>query len=231
MADPLHSDGPVLRVEALVKEFGDGVVTRVLHGVDLELRRGELVALMGPSGSGKSTLLNVIGLLDRPTSGRIVLQGRDTTDLDDAALTDLRGSALGFVFQFHHLLPAFSARENVVLPSYARAGVPSAAMYERAAEVLHAVGLQSKVDAKVGNLSGGQQQRVAIARALAHGPALVLADEPTGNLDTASAEEVFELMRRFNQQQGTTFLVVTHDSRIAARCGRVVEIIDGRIAR
>lgn len=220
----------VLRVEALVKEFGDDVVTRVLHGVDLELRRGELVALIGPSGSGKSTLLNVIGLLDRPTSGRIVLQGLDTTGLDDASLTDLRGSALGFVFQFHHLLPAFSARENVVLPSYARAGVPSAAMYERAAEILRAVGLESKVDAKVGSLSGGQQQRVAVARALAHGPALVLADEPTGNLDTASADEVFELMRRFNRERGTTFLVVTHDPRIAARCSRVVEIVDGRIA-
>ena len=230
MADALLSDEPVLRVEAIVKEFGDGVVTRVLHGVDLELRRGELVALMGPSGSGKSTLLNVIGLLDRPTSGRIVLQGRDTSGLEDAALTELRGSALGFVFQFHHLLPAFSARENVALPSYARAGVPSAAMYERAGAVLRAMGLESKVDAKVGNLSGGQQQRVAIARALAHGPALVLADEPTGNLDTASADEVFELMRRFNREQGTTFLVVTHDPRIAARCSRVIEIVDGRIS-
>ncbi len=222
---------PVLQVEQLVKEFGDGVVTRVLHGIDLQLQRGELVALIGPSGSGKSTLLNLIGLLDRPTSGRVILQGKDTRGLDDRALTQLRGETLGFVFQFHHLLPAFTAQENVMLPAYARAGQPSAAMRERAAEMLRAVGLAAKITTRITDLSGGQQQRVAIARALAHDPPLVLADEPTGNLDTASADEVFELMRRCNAERGTTFLVVTHDPRIAARCARVIEIVDGRIAR
>ncbi len=225
----MAEQSPALRVEQLVKEYGDGVITRVLHGVDMELRRGELVALMGPSGSGKSTLLNIIGLLDRPTSGRVVLQGQDTSGLDDAALTKLRGDTLGFVFQFHHLLPAFTAQENVMLPAYARAGYVSERMRARAAEMLRAVSLTEKVATRVTELSGGQQQRVAIARALAHDPALVLADEPTGNLDTASADEVFELMRGFNRERGTTFLVVTHDPRIAARCGRVIEIVDGRI--
>lgn len=225
----MADESPALRVEQLVKEYGDRVVTRVLHGVDMELRRGELVALIGPSGSGKSTLLNLIGLLDRPTSGRIVLQGNDTSGLDDAGLTRLRGDTLGFVFQFHHLLPAFTARENVMLPAYARAGFVSEQMRARAAEMLRAVSLAEKIDTRVTELSGGQQQRVAIARALAHDPALVLADEPTGNLDTASADEVFELMRGFNRDRGTTFLVVTHDPRIADRCGRVIEIVDGRI--
>jgi lipoprotein-releasing system ATP-binding protein len=222
---------PVLRVDDVVKEFGDRVITRVLHGVDLTLAHGELVALMGPSGSGKSTLLNLIGLLDRPTSGRVVLDGQDTTQLDELGLTALRGRTLGFIFQFHHLLPAFNATENVMLPTYAREGYPSAQMRERAVALLDAVGLTHKVSARVTELSGGEQQRVAIARALAHQPALVLADEPTGNLDTASADAVFELMRRFNAERGTTFLVVTHDPRIAARCGRVIEIVDGRIAR
>ena len=223
-------DEPLLKVEKLIKEFGDGIVTRVLHGVDVTLSRGELVALIGPSGSGKSTLLNIIGLLDRPTSGRVALQGKDTSELDDQELTRMRGVGLGFVFQFHHLLPAFSALENVMMPAYAQAGYVDADIKRRARDMLVAVGLEPKVLARVTELSGGQQQRVAIARALAHEPPLVLADEPTGNLDTASADEVFELMRRFNRERGTTFLVVTHDPRIAARCGRVIEIVDGRIA-
>ncbi len=220
---------PVCRVEGVVKDYGDGVVTRVLHGIDLELRAGELVALIGPSGSGKSTLLNIIGLLDRPTAGRVVLGGRDATGLDDAGLTALRGRTLGFIFQFHHLLPAFTATENVMLPAYAEQGFPTAAMRQRARALLEAVGLGHKLDARVTELSGGQQQRVAVARALAHEPRLVLADEPTGNLDTEAAHEVFALMRRFNRERHTTFLVVTHDGRIAERCDRVLEILDGRI--
>jgi lipoprotein-releasing system ATP-binding protein len=222
---------PVLEVRKVVKEFGDKVVTRVLHGIDLTLAHGEFVALIGPSGSGKSTLLNLIGLLDRPTSGSIVIEGQDTSDLDEAGLTGFRGRTLGFVFQFHHLLPAFTAVENVMLPSYAVQGVPSREMRQGAEELLREVGLGDKIAARVTELSGGQQQRVAIARALAHGPALVLADEPTGNLDTASSDDVFELMRRFNRERHTTFLLVTHDPRIAARCDRVLEIVDGRIVR
>ena len=212
-----------------MREFGERVRTRALAGVDLTMGKGELVALIGPSGSGKSTLLNIIGLLDRPTSGRVVVAGVDTSVVDERALTAIRARTLGFVFQFHHLLPAFTALENVMLPAWGDAGVPSADAKRRAKEMLEAVGLGGRIDSQVTELSGGQQQRVAIARALANRPSLVLADEPTGNLDTASADEVFELMRRFNRELGTTFLVVTHDPRIADRCERVVEIVDGLI--
>ena len=220
---------PILRVEGAVREYGGVVRTRALDGVDLTLEPGELAALVGPSGSGKSTLLNIIGLLDRPTAGRVVLNGTDTTTLDERALTTLRGRMLGFVFQFHHLLPAFTALENVMLPAWGDSGTPTPAMRTRAAEMLEAVGLADRMTFKATNLSGGQQQRVAIARALSRSPTLVLADEPTGNLDTVSSNEVFDLMRLFNRDLGTTFLVVTHDSRIADRCDRVIEIVDGRI--
>jgi lipoprotein-releasing system ATP-binding protein len=221
----------ILRVEGVVRDYGGNghPVTRALDGVDVALGRGELTALIGPSGSGKSTLLNIIGLLDRPTAGRVVLDGIDTTPLDDRALTKLRGRTLGFIFQFHHLLTAFTALENVMLPAWGDEGVPSDTMRARATKMLEAVGLSDRMTYRANDLSGGQQQRVAIARALARQPALVLADEPTGNLDTVSSDEVFELMRRFNRELGTTFLVVTHDSRIADRCDRVIEIVDGRI--
>ena len=212
-----------------MREFGERVRTRALAGVDLTMGEGELVALIGPSGSGKSTLLNIIGLLDRPTSGRVVVAGIDTSVVDERALTSIRARTLGFVFQFHHLLPAFTALENVMLPAWGDAGMPSVDARRRAKEMLEAVGLGGRIDSRVTELSGGQQQRVAIARALANRPSLVLADEPTGNLDTASADEVFELMRRFNRELGTTFLVVTHDPRIADRCARVIEIVDGLI--
>jgi lipoprotein-releasing system ATP-binding protein len=212
-----------------VKEYGEHVKTRALDGVDLTLEEGELVALIGPSGSGKSTLLNLIGLLDRPSSGRVVLGGADTGGLDETALTALRARMLGFVFQFHHLLPAFTALENVMLPEWGDVGFASRELRERAEIMLRAVGLADRMRYPITNLSGGQQQRVAIARALVRRPPLVLADEPTGNLDTASSNEVFELMRRFNRQSRTTFLVVTHDPRIADRCDRIVEIVDGRV--
>lgn len=221
---------PILRVDGVVREFGGEVRTRALDGVDLELQRGELTALIGPSGSGKSTLLNIVGLLDRPTAGRVVLDGVDTTPLDDAALTRLRGRTIGFVFQFHHLLPAFTAIENVMLPAWGDEGRPPRDAEARARELLEAVGLAGRMTHRASNLSGGEAQRVAIARALARDPLLVLSDEPTGNLDTASSNDVFELMRSFNRDRGTTFLVVTHDPRIAGRCDRVVEIVDGRIA-
>ena len=219
----------ILSVERVVREFGERVRTKALAGVDLALGKGELVALIGPSKSKKSTLLNIIGLLDRPTSGRVVLTGIDTSVVGEETLTAIRARTLGFVFQFHHLLPAFTALENVMLPAWGDAGFPSAEMRRRAREMLQAVGLADRIDYRATDLSGGQQQRVAIARALANQPALVLADEPTGNLDTASADEVFELMRRFNRELGTTFLVVTHDPRITARCDRTVEIVDGLI--
>jgi len=220
---------PLLSVEGVVREYGAGVRTRALAGIDLVLQQGEFAALIGPSGSGKSTLLNIVGLLDRPTAGRVILAGTDTAGLEERALTTLRARMLGFVFQFHHLLPAFTALENVMLPAWADEGVPSRAMRQRALDLLDAVGLSDRAAYKTDALSGGQQQRVAIARALARGPQLVLADEPTGNLDTASSDEVFDLMRRFNRQFGTAFLVVTHDPRIADRCTRIIEIVDGRV--
>jgi lipoprotein-releasing system ATP-binding protein len=220
---------PILSAMQVVREYGERVRTRALAGVDLVLERGEFAALIGPSGSGKSTLLNIVGLLDRPTAGRVVLAGTDTYGLDDRALTSLRSRTLGFVFQFHHLLPAFTAVENVMLPAWADEGMPSREMRARAEELLEAVGLSDRARYRTNDLSGGQQQRVAIARALARRPQLVLADEPTGNLDTVSSDEIFELMRQFNRQFGTTFLVVTHDSRIADRCSRIIEIVDGRV--
>jgi lipoprotein-releasing system ATP-binding protein len=222
---------PVLALEHVVKEYGDAMRTRALDGVDLELGRGELTALIGPSGSGKSTLLNIIGLLDRPTSGRVVLAGKDTSGLEERELTATRAHALGFVFQFHHLLPAFTALENVMLPAWGQRGTASRELRAAAEEMLRSVGLADRMHYRAANLSGGQQQRVAIARALVGRPALVLADEPTGNLDTASSDEVFALMRRFNRELGTTILVVTHDPRVAAGCDRVVELLDGRVVR
>jgi lipoprotein-releasing system ATP-binding protein len=220
---------PILAVERVVRVYGERVRTRALDGVDLVVGPGELVALTGPSGSGKSTLLNIIGLLDRPTSGRVILSGTDTAGLDDRALRQLRARSLGFVFQFHHLLPAFTAVENVMLPAWADEGVPTAEMRRQAEGILGAVGLADRARYRTNDLSGGQQQRVAIARALARRPPLVLADEPTGNLDTVSSDEVFALMRRFNRELGTTFIIVTHDPRIADRCDRILELVDGRL--
>ena len=205
--------------------------TEVLHGISLSLAHGEFVALIGPSGSGKSTLLNVLGLLERPSSGTYTLAGTPVQGLDDDGLTRLRRETLGFVFQFHHLLPAFTALENVTLPALARDGQVSAALRERGRALLAGVGLAAAMDRKPQALSGGMQQRVAIARALVLQPALVLADEPTGNLDTASADEVFVMLRRMHAEVGTSFLIVTHDPRLAARCDRVIEIVDGRVAR
>jgi lipoprotein-releasing system ATP-binding protein len=221
---------PVLRLAGVVKDYGDEAVrTRVLHGVDLTVEAGEFTALVGPSGSGKSTLLNLVGLLDRPTAGRITIAGQDIGALDDAGLTRYRGRTIGFVFQFHHLLPEFSALENVMIPMMADKGRPDPSMSECAAHLLGLVGLAAHVSKRPGQLSGGQQQRVAIARALAMNPRVVLADEPTGNLDTHSADEVFALLRDASRKAGVTFLVVTHDPRLADRCDRIVELVDGRI--
>ncbi len=223
------SGQPVVLLEGVTRDYGRDVVTRVLKGVDLRLAAGEFTALVGPSGSGKSTLLNLVGLLDRATSGRVCLEGVDTAGLDDTALTRLRGRSIGFVFQFHHLLPAFTALENVMLPGIARDGRPSDALRRKAEEMLDRMGMSDRLRYKPGQLSGGQQQRVAIARALCLGPRLILADEPTGNLDTAAGAQVFELLRRINREERAAFLVVTHDQHIADRCDRVVELVDGSI--
>jgi lipoprotein-releasing system ATP-binding protein len=220
---------PAVLLEKVTKDFGEVVVTHVLKGIDFRLDRREFTALIGPSGSGKSTLLNLIGMLDRPTGGRIDFDGTDTRGLDEAGLTRLRGRSIGFVFQFHHLLPAFTALENVMLPGIARDGRAGALLRQRATELLDRVGLSDRLKYKPSELSGGQQQRVAIARALSLSPLLILADEPTGNLDTQASDQVFELLREINRQEQTAFLVVTHDPRMAARCDRIVELVDGRI--
>lgn len=219
-----------LRLEGIHKSYGSGTrhETEVLHGIDLSLARGEFAALIGPSGSGKSTLLNIIGLLDKPSTGKLFLTGQEAQNLAGKALTLLRAQAIGFVFQFHNLLPAFTAVENVMLPLLAARGRPDAAMRKRAEELIDQVGLKPWGQHLTNDLSGGQQQRVAIARALVMHPALVLADEPTGNLDTQSANSVFDLLREVSSG-GTTFLIVTHDPRLAARCDRLIELVDGRV--
>jgi len=220
-----------LRLDGVRKSYGIAtpVEVEVLHGIDLVIERGEFAALIGPSGSGKSTLLNLIGLLDQPTRGQLYIEGRETTALDDADLTRLRGRAIGFVFQHHYLLSEFTALENVMMPLLAARGRPDDEMRATAAALLDKVGLAPWRDSKATRISGGQQQRVAIARALAMNPALVLADEPTGNLDTKSADTVFDVLREINVASATTFLIVTHDPRLARRCDRVVELVDGRI--
>jgi lipoprotein-releasing system ATP-binding protein len=224
-------NGATLRLAGVRKSYGVGtpVEIEVLHGIDLTLRRGEFTALIGPSGSGKTTLLNLIGLLDQPTAGRIVVAGEDASALGENEATRLRGRAIGFIFQYHYLLPAFTALENVMMPMLAARGRPDAAMRARADALLERVGLTPWRDHRASDISGGQQQRVAIARALAMEPALVLADEPSGNLDTENADAVFDLMRDVNAASGTTFLIVTHDPRLAQRCDRIVELVDGRI--
>jgi lipoprotein-releasing system ATP-binding protein len=220
-----------LRLDGVRKSYGIGtpVETEVLHGIDIVLRAGEFAALIGPSGGGKSTLLNVIGLLDQPTHGKVWIQGVETDKLGDAERTLLRGRSIGFVFQYHHLLPAFTAVENAMMPMLAARGRPDKGMRERAAMLLDEVGLTPWKDHKTNDISGGQQQRVAVARSLAMNPALVLADEPTGNLDTNSADGVFDVLRAVNETSGTTFLIVTHDPRLAQRCDRIIELVDGRI--
>lgn len=225
-----NSKFPIIQLTGVQKQYGsDGITTEVLHGIDLTLHQGEFTVLIGPSGSGKSTLLNIIGLLEQPSSGLIQVQGRETGVLSDDELTRVRGRSIGFVFQFHHLIPAFTALENVMMPLMLEDGRPTPEHRERASELLARVGLADRMDFKPAKLSGGQQQRVAIARALATNPPLILADEPTGNLDTAAADEIFKLLHEVNQDMGTTFLIVTHDPRLAKRCRRVVELVDGRI--
>lgn len=224
---------PLLALGEVCKRYHVGLPneTEVLHGVSFNIARGELVALIGPSGSGKSTLLNILGLLERATSGSYRIDGEEMVGIDDEALTLRRRTTLGFVFQFHHLLPAFTALENVTLPALMREGRVTSSQRDKARAMLDAVGLGQAMDKRPGELSGGMQQRVAIARAMVLEPPLVLADEPTGNLDTASSDEVFALMRRMHAQLNTSFLVVTHDPRLAARCDRVLELVDGRLVR
>lgn len=208
-------------------QIGTPVETEVLHGVSFSLAQGSFSALTGPSGSGKSTLLNIIGLLEPPTRGEVWINGQQARHDDDRRLTQLRGDNIGFVFQFHHLIPAFTALENVMMPSIIADDLSVASARQRAQSLLSAVGLAEAQHKKPSELSGGMQQRVAIARALMRQPPLVLADEPTGNLDTQTADEIFHLLRQINETQGIAFLIVTHDPRLAQDCDRTLSLVDG----
>jgi len=224
------SEVPLLELRGVRKSFGEGEArVEVLHGIDVDVHEGEMVALIGPSGSGKSTLLNLLGLLDRASSGSLKIRGQEVGSLDDAALTRLRGETLGFVFQFHHLLTGLSVVENVMLPAASLEGALHARQRPRAEELLSYVGLEGQADRKARALSGGMQQRVAVARALMNQPALVFADEPTGNLDTESSDQVMRLLLDWNERYDTTFLIVTHDHGIARRCRRVLRMVDGNL--
>jgi lipoprotein-releasing system ATP-binding protein len=200
----------------------------ILHGINLTVQERDFSALVGPSGSGKSTLLNIIGLLDQPTSGELYILGQPTREMQDEARTALRGNTIGFVFQFHHLIQAFTALENVLMPLMIKGGKPKPEFVERAKSLLGEVGLGDHLNKKPDELSGGQQQRVAIARALITRPALLLADEPTGNLDTKTAAEIFALFRKFNQLFGCAVLLVTHDARLSTTCDRTITLVDGQ---
>ncbi len=219
----------ILSTQDLRRSFTQGDVTiEVLRGVALQVQPGEIVALLGPSGSGKSTLLQAVGLLEGGFQGSIRLMGREASDLDDDGRTELRREALGFVYQFHHLLPEFNARENVILPQLIRGAEPGAAS-ARAEQLLGALGLERRLDHRPSKLSGGEQQRVAVARALANKPPLVLADEPTGNLDEGTADRVLAEFLSLVRGEGSAALVATHNERLAAKMDRVVRLHEGQL--
>ncbi len=221
----------IISVRALLKSFrmGDSEVA-VLKGIDLDITKGEMLSIIGASGVGKSTLLHLIGALDKPTSGQVLYGGRDIFGMPDRELASFRNRNIGFVFQFHHLLPEFSALENVLIPSMIGGIEPKAARL-RAESLLEEVGLSGRLAHRPGELSGGEQQRVAIARALMSEPRVMLADEPTGNLDTHTAQSVHELLKNLNREKGLTSIIVTHNEKLAGMADRTIRMVDGIIYR
>lgn len=224
-----EAEDVILRLDDIRKTYTNGVDEEVLFGVDLELRTGDFAVLVGKSGSGKTTLLNIIGLLDTPTAGRLFLDDRETSTLDEDERAKLRREYIGFIFQFHHLLPDFNVLENVLMPCRIRGKEYEEAARDRAVEMLEMVGLGKKIQTPVNELSGGQQQRVATVRAFANDPTVVMADEPTGSLDSETSRSVMDLMRDINRETGTAFLMVTHDPELTDYADRVIELQDGRI--
>ena len=218
----------IIVLKDLSKIYGNGVEVRALDGVSVKIKAGEFVAIVGPSGSGKSTLLNMIGLLDTPSVGQIFLKGIDVSRASSEERARLRNQELGFVFQYHHLIPEFSALENVMMPMLI-AKKDKAAARERAQELLSAVGLNDRQKSRPNQLSGGQNQRVAVARALANGPSIVIGDELTGNLDTKTSDLIYNLLRELNRKINQTFILVTHDMALAEKTDRILRIVDGKL--
>ena len=218
----------LIQVQRLFKSYGDkSKRVEVLKGVDLTFSQGEKAAVVGASGVGKTTLLHVLGTLDRPTAGKVLYEGKDVYTLSEKGLAHFRNREIGFVFQFHHLLPEFNALENTMMPCLIQ-GIPEKESFSRAEAILTLVGLKERLSHKPGELSGGEQQRVAVARALVLEPKVLLADEPTGNLDAKTGESVFDLLRELNRIKGVTLIVVTHNLRLAEKLFRQIQLVDGR---
>ncbi|MHC4840214.1 MAG: ABC transporter ATP-binding protein [Planctomycetota bacterium] len=220
---------PALETHELRRVLGDGeAANEILHGLNISVSRGEFCSIVGPSGSGKSTLMYLLGALDKPTSGKVIIDRQDTGTLRNNELAALRNRKLGFIFQFHYLMPEFTAAENIMMPMF-KAGVSRNEAAERAHELLGRLGIADKYNRVPGRLSGGEQQRVAIARALANRPLIVLGDEPTGNLDTHNADNVFDVFRKLVKEESQTIIVVTHDPNMAARTDRMIRLVDGNV--
>lgn len=219
----------ILELQHIDKIYGTSIKTQVLHDVNLSFEEGSFNSIIGQSGSGKSTLLNILGTLDKPTNGKVVLNGKDVSTLKSKELASLRNETIGFIFQFHYLLPEFTAIQNILLPNRIKNAKISKETMDRALELIEFVGLSAVKDNPANKMSGGQQQRTAIARALINNPRIILADEPTGNLDSDTAEQIYKLMRDINRKYNTTFIIITHDQLIAQKTDRIVEIKDGKI--
>ncbi len=219
----------VISLSNVNKIYGTVVKTQVLHDVNLDIKSNSFNGIIGASGSGKSTMLNIIGTLDKPTTGQVLINGIRTDQMKKNELAKLRNETIGFIFQFHYLLPEFTAFENVLMPHFIKGQKIDKKMNERAHELMDLVGLSKVKNNMAGNMSGGQQQRTAIARSLIDNPKIILADEPTGNLDSETTEVIYELLRDINKKFGTTFVIITHDRRIAEKTDRIIEVKDGRI--